>query len=313
MPLNDLLLAAQALGPAYGAPQLRLSNHLPMTLLALDRLGADEARLQAFFDRYRSRLEPASGDRGFVDRRARYAAQIEAEGIEATLRQAVPLLLPQLGAAAFHCAIRTAYAIEAELPQEIASALAYWASTPFGAPQITACGTLSVGAALAAARANEALRFEIRHGTTIQSEMEAAFALPAFVPAAQSVAPEQITLRNLAEAALAIYLDRGDFTALHLVTGAHAARLLSLYADASAVAARLWPALLAAYVSIGRPQPRFDLVHAPLPAIDWPALRAAARQAGDEHAIKIAYSASCEWQVYRWPGYAAAAGRQPLA
>jgi hypothetical protein len=36
-----------------------LSSHLPMALVALARLGADDARLAAFAERYATRLRPA--------------------------------------------------------------------------------------------------------------------------------------------------------------------------------------------------------------------------------------------------------------
>ena len=55
MNLVDALNQSAAHAPEYGGA---LSNHLPMALVALERLGADEARLSAFAAAYSPRLQP---------------------------------------------------------------------------------------------------------------------------------------------------------------------------------------------------------------------------------------------------------------
>ncbi|MFA6262587.1 MAG: questin oxidase family protein, partial [Bacteroidia bacterium] len=104
-----------------------LSNHLPMALLALRRLGADGARLEAFAARYAKRLEPApaavawpAGD-GWPERlgereawpayRSLFGEWLAHESADTVLQQALPVLAPGCGAAAFHGLIRTAYAV----------------------------------------------------------------------------------------------------------------------------------------------------------------------------------------------------------
>jgi hypothetical protein len=237
------------------------------------------------------------------------AGLIAARGRDIPLRTALPRLVPGIGAAAFHGAIRTAYAIEAGDDAELASALANWAVAWFRFDAPSAAGDLDIAAALEAARRQPTLAFEPRRGTTIVSDMIDAAVLPGFAEAAARVAPDALTLPALAEAALAIYLSDYDFTALHLVTGLHAARLLAGYCDRTLLARQLWPLVLAAYVSIGRPVARFDAVHGGDDRIDWTRLRQNAAASRDEHDIKIAYSAWQEWRVYRWHGYALAARR----
>ena len=139
--LTRLLDEALAYPPEYGPG---FSNHLPMALAALDSLGADAARLQAFFAaqvRHLAppvpRLPPAvladwPAHRGhlgmFAPLRAGFDAALRGQGRDAVLRQALPLLASGIGAAAFHGAIRTAHAVESRHDGELAAALAYWAS-----------------------------------------------------------------------------------------------------------------------------------------------------------------------------------------
>lgn len=325
MALQELLARAQSFGPYYPANGLMLSNHLPMALVALERLGGEEARLRHFYDAYVGRLRPAAppGAASAPDRwrahlgnasayaalREAFADLIAARGRGATLRTALPVLVPGIGAAAFHGAIRTAYAIEAANDAELGSALAAWAVSWFRLDAPPPAGDRDIAAVLESVRGDAALAYEPRTGTTIASDMLEAAALAGFGEAVARVAPDALTLPALAESALAIYLAEYDFTALHLVTGLHAARRLAGCCDSNLIARSLWPLVLAAYVSIGRPVARFDRVHAGDAEIDWATLRQSASACDDEHDIKIAYSAWQEWCVYGWPGCALATRR----
>ena len=120
--LTTLLDRAQAFAPEYGG---NLSNHLPMALVALNSLGADVTRLEAFFTIGSARLDPAppfaqafgnwSAKRGdltaFASLRTHFSQEIAASGRDATLRQTLPLLIDGVGAAAFHGLLRTASAV----------------------------------------------------------------------------------------------------------------------------------------------------------------------------------------------------------
>jgi hypothetical protein len=106
-----------------------LSNHLPMALQALQALGADAARLQAFAQRYSRRLQPARpaeawpagepwaarlGDpAAWPAYRDLFAQWLAYEDAGDVLRQVLPLLMQGCGAAAFHGLIRTASAVQA--------------------------------------------------------------------------------------------------------------------------------------------------------------------------------------------------------
>jgi len=120
-----------------------LSNHLPMALLALQRLGAGPERLREFAATYQARLRPAPaaepwppGDawaarlgqsQAWAPYRDLFTQWLDHEPAAAVLRQALPVLMPGCGAAAFHGLIRTAAAVQAAHRRELADALAYWA------------------------------------------------------------------------------------------------------------------------------------------------------------------------------------------
>ncbi|MFN8027238.1 MAG: hypothetical protein U0W40_13015 [Acidimicrobiia bacterium] len=110
------------------------SDHLPMALVALDRLGADDSRLAEFSARYARSLLPVRADVQAV--RDRYAADVATLGIDGAVRAHLPQFLPGIGSAAFHCVIRLAYAVEARHEGQVAAAPAHWqeADEPLSAP-----------------------------------------------------------------------------------------------------------------------------------------------------------------------------------
>jgi Questin oxidase-like len=138
--LIELLDQSLAFDAEY---QSKLSNHLPMLLAALQRLGASDAQLTAALQRYSAQLQampalqawplgdpwkaPLGQPLAWPRYRDLFAMWLREEGAGAVLHQTLPALLPGCGAAAFHGLIRTAYAVETAHSAEIAHALAYWA------------------------------------------------------------------------------------------------------------------------------------------------------------------------------------------
>jgi len=144
-----------ALSPEYGAG---LSTHLPMALHALHALGASEQRLAAFFERVApgipARLratavaDPAALDapippgapdaavaadalghfEHFEPLHRALSARLRRDGLDALLRQCLPVLMPGVSAVAFHGLIRTAHGVAASHAGEVVIGLAYWAS-----------------------------------------------------------------------------------------------------------------------------------------------------------------------------------------
>jgi hypothetical protein len=321
MPMQRTLLAAAldaglsdaALYPWRG---MALSNHLPMALHAAFELGGDAACLDRHRAHWAGRVVPMD-----PDERARVAAfeqAIAARGAERVLADALPELLRSPQAGAFHGMIRLSHAWLSGHDGERARALAAWSAGAFtlGAPAPVSPGPAradhDLRAVLDAALADPALACSPGEGTII-ADLHAAAATPGFEayadgPAAPSDAA--LTPAALAEASLAVYLGCREFTALHLVTGVHAFRVLTTAAPQPTEATRVqrravWRAWLAAWVSMGCPAPDFHAVHAgTADEADWAAARSELLRTTNDHRVKLAYSAREEWRHWGLPGYA---------
>jgi len=313
-----LTLARLITDNARWAPEYQggLSNHLPMALVALQRLGADDARLQAFADRYAKRLEPApphspwaAGDAwpgrlGDVTAYAAYASLfnewVAFEGGVETLAQTLPQLMPGCGAAAFHGMIRVAHAaLSGHLP-ELADALAYWAARHLSlGPLPEAAGQLTDA---------ESLLRRLRAGRSkkrlIAGRMRDAARDPTLHAVVAELAIDAGTLEQLSRLAARAYAASGNFTALHLVTACHAMHVLLRFVDDEAGALRwFWQAYATAVVAAGlQPQP------APRPRA-WPDLVDAALGSDDEHCIKLVHSCRELERAHGGPEWQLAAAR----
>ena len=319
-PLHALLNRAQAFAPEYHGS---LSTHLPMALVALNSLGADVPRMQAFFATISARLNAAPtaaapcenwlalrGDRAaFAAVRAHFLRAINEHGRDAVLRQTLPILLDGVGAVAFHGLLRTASATVAGHDAELASGLAVWACgylplSSFVAAQSADTNTVNVADWLAHMAADgNAWRDD--HSPSITANMRAFVRTPAFRDGADRIKVHDGTLRELAAQALTIYLRSNNFTALHLITSAHALRLLMPWLDEPLVAVRHYAHAYAAGVAASGAALDAPLIDANV--LPWPNVLAAGAASDDEHVIKLVYACREEWQVTGDAGYQRAA------
>lgn len=304
-----------------------LSSHLPMALTALARLGADDARLAAFAERYATRLRPApaaepwpGGDawqsrfgdpRAWPAYRSLFNEWLDHEGAPAVLAQALPRLLRGVGAAAFHGAIRTAYAISAGHSHELADALAYWACRWFTLGELPMAGQEHDPAAVL-------VRLDIAKPKRplIAERMALVAAQPSFLRTAAGLCIDtDTTLPQLAVLAARRYAASENFTVLHLVTSAHAMRVLLPWLeteDQGPALGHYWLAYAAGEAASGlNDNGRSSLPRAPLKP--WPALVAQALTSDDDHLIKLVDSCreqqqACGGVVWREAASRAVAG-----
>ena len=310
--LHHLLDDSLAFPPEYGPG---FASHLPMALAALDGLGADETRLRGFFAsyvlRFSGRTAPAEAapladwpaQRGhfvmFAPLRASFAAALAHKGRDAVLREALPLLVTGIGAAAFHGAIRTAHAVESRHDGELAAALAYWAARWGVLPAPEAAGPPIDGVAswLDTIDAQFLQESTGRQGGTsslISDRMLALSATATYRGCAGRLhtagRDPGALLHELALAAAARYAATRNFTVLHMATGARAARVLAPWLPSGADAlAPLWFAVAAASLASGVASvaPR-AVADGNVPA--WPELRARACASDDDHVIKLVHA-----------------------
>jgi len=318
MLLKSLLAKTRHYHPSYHGG---LSNHCPMTLIALERLGATPQRVESFAQAYVKKLDPAPlpgeaidaenwrerlGEEGaYPDYLGFFRREVGRLNARATLRAYLPELAPGLGAAAFHPIIRTAFGVIADDAEEIAVGLAYWASRYLALPERADMPTeLPFSSSddplqiLKKTRTWPGLEFEPDADALIDREMLRAADPTLFPLLAAAFEIDDLTLDRLRQAAALLFLGANDFNSLHAVTGLHAARILSDFAsDRRAFAREVWRALLSLYLSLDRPEIPMPAHAAELTAEelpDWNAILPAAVASDDEHVIKLVFSCLAE-------------------
>lgn len=301
-----------------------LANHGPMAVEALERLG-HQAKIPALVDLYAPRLPPLergrplddaewAGALGRVERAPDWVATFEARFAEgdwrATLREALPPLLPGLFAAAGHGWLRAAHAVRAleaeDAPRrrrELALGLAYWAARHQtlpgrpGAAGKAAEGPAAIEASLAAwpllgePAARKGFFFDVvRHLDDWPPFAAAVEALP--LPAAADAVPT--FLDGVCRAAAGLYVRHpgARVAYVHAVTIPSALRLLRPgLADADFVAAAGYAvrAVGALHAIFGDPESVPDEDEEVLRVRhDWAEIRYHAACSLQEHSIKMA-------------------------
>jgi hypothetical protein len=308
-----------------------LTNHLPMALVAKERLGADPEELIRFAAAYSTRLAPihesenrldekswrsAIGQSGAAaDLRSYFVRLMDEVGPDEALRTHLPALLPGVGGAAFHGVIRLSYAIEVSSPSRIAAGLAYLAEVgsplgPLVPGQVTTQDPLEVLADLSKSSDWP----EPPPKKTIDEEIRIIAKNELFSGVVSSLEIVDDTETRLAEAALQVYASSNDFTALHGVTGLAAIFSIRPWIEDDVLVSRFaFQALVAAYLSIGAPPlwspDRLDQF-VDSNESDPKDVRAAAAFSDDEHVSKLVYTAHRSWERTGNPLYLAVAARK---
>jgi hypothetical protein len=323
--LHRLLDDSLAWGPEYGGG---MASHLPMALAALDGLGASEAQMVSFFAHDVKHLQQApaashavsedwSTLRGRLDAfgrlRATFAAALARRGRDAVLRDALPLLADGSAGGALHGPIRVAHAVESEHAGELAAALAYWAMrwAPLPAPSAPVACFDSVEPWLDAldARLRDAQPGWRSSAPLISDRMQDAARTVAYIELAGGVeacgVPLAALLADLARAAAVRYASTGNFTLLHLATGARALQVLSPWLPTQATAwSPVWHAVAAASLASRAVPPR------PAPASatsTWADVRRLACGSDDDHVVKLVHAMTLQQSRSPDPAWLAAA------
>lgn len=279
------------------------TNHAPMALVALARLGAAPARLAQWQARWMARhgiLEAAppidvadwTAQRGirpaFAGLRRHFARAIAARGPHAVLTEVFERLPPAPATSAFHAIIRLAYGLDIGHAGETAAGLAMYVAAH--APlDVTPKGGEPAGPRQALRRLADRLAGTRWTGDSIASRVAAVASSADFARSLAPLAPIDEPWHALLATARDLYIASGDFTVLHLVTGTHAGwvvqshlpqRLQPAFLDA------FWVAYAAGYVSANM-SPLPD--HPPEIVADcaWADLRSRAIASDDEHVIKL--------------------------
>jgi hypothetical protein len=305
------------------------TNHLPMALIALQRMGASDFRLLEYFAWWETHkalphapalLFAQAGDdprdtqdwlalrgeaRAFEALSRRFEAWMKRDGAAPVATAVWQRLDGSVATNAFHALIRLAYGLEAGHRGEAAAGLAALvvAHLELGLRLDALESAPSVPAALD--RIHRAMEGAVFAGGAITGALKRAAADPR-LQAALSVPALHTSqrLRAMAQAAIALYAQTQDFTVLHLVTMLHAARVLLQRCpglDTPRQHLALWSAFCTAYAAVG--SPRLMAVEAPDEVLDWPQIFAAAVAHQDDHVIKLSHSCHEEFRHYGNPLY----------
>ncbi|MBW4078634.1 MAG: questin oxidase family protein [Acidobacteria bacterium] len=307
-----------------------LTNHLPMALVAKQRLGASGDELRRFATAYSQRLAPlaaakehldhvtwktAVGNRGAAtELRDYFAHYVANNGVDAALRAHLPALVPGVGGAGFHGVIRLAYAIEASSPIQIAAGLAYFASVARPLTVLAPTeGTTSDPGEHFAEMSTSLVWSTPQRARLIEEEMRFVAGREGFGEIVGSLVVDEESEEKLAACALQILASTDDFTALHGVTGLAALSVVRPWLEDQELVDRYaFQALTAAYLSIGAPpvwsSDRLDefvgsTLAKPLE------VRAVAGNSDDEHVAKLAYTAIGGFERTGDPLYLSVAAR----
>ena len=299
-----------------------LSSHLPMAAMALHRLGAPPQRLHAWAEAYAQRLQPTppaqewpageawAAHLGRRDAwplyRSLFAQWLHHEGAGDVLQAVLPRLMDGCAGAAFHGLIRTAYAAQAAHRQELADALAHWAATWLALdPPPAAAGH---------GRENDPAKVLRRlplppmpvSGRLIVDRVAVAAAWPGFGDAAAQLCVDEKTLERLACGAAEMYAASGNFTVLHMLTSAHALRVLLPVLEPQAALTAVqayWRAYAAAWAASSA-RDRGTVALQP-----WARIVATAIAADDDHSAKLVDSCREQQRAYGGDVWRRAAGR----
>lgn len=284
------------------------TNHLPMALIALDKLGADRYQLDNYFASYASGLVPLSslevhadsfdwrahlGDKKSFNHYLNYFDScITNAGPRQTLVNHIDPLMLGCGAAAFHALIRLSYGIQSGNDKEISFGLAYLASHAFTVAEPKA-SSLSLKQIIEIA--NNKMNDVTVEGRLISDRMKAISSWQQF--STLNLIPQTLDLKTLSQSVARLYLETRDFTILHAVTSCHALRYVMPYVNDPTTALRhYWTSVLVAILSV--PDLEFDLSSQPQKPVEHSVDLKPMLNSKDSHLIKLVWSCFDEYQHY---------------
>ena len=282
---------SQQFSPLYGG---FLSDHGPMAALAMATI--DPERALPYLQHYQQRLQPMDlAPDGYRRELDRLLDDIGNHGRAAVLARELPDLISGWARDAYHPLIRTAYGVAFDLDTEIAAGLAYF----------RVCGPDDSIRRLAASprtTANPRSAFEdMSHcagSVTPKRNFTESVAWVVSHPefdGASLIAEDH--LRSFSHLALEVFAATHDFFALHLVTGAHAYRILYPYLGDQRDAV-FSMGLLAGYAAVGAPAfGPLDSSASP-PAADPSAMIHSGNKWPDEHDVKLLHSSLCQAEFF---------------
>jgi hypothetical protein len=322
-----------------------LSNHLPMAIVALFRIGANEETLEAFYQAYLAKLTPkdslleqapvltcddwniALGRRTPLESFERFfGEEYERIGQHELLRLYLPTLLEGMLGGGFHGLIQLGYALDINRRAEIVNGFAYMAYAHLVPEGLLTERNKEVAWPVMASfldKTKSTLSFKAFKLTIaakkIYGKIEAIGSLADIRAQCEGVYlndDSRLMMDQLSELSLELYLLTSDFTALHLITGLHALRLALEPLDSTERLKALqnyFHLFCLAYLSIGENKTTVAAALEDLQsyrALSWETLFTKARDSKDPHVIKLIYTCYEENCFYSKDQYRLIAARR---
>lgn len=290
---NELIVAGLQFQPTY---KNGISNHLPMTLVALDQMGTNDECVLLFYHQYITQLENVARNEPFLKQANEIEQRIKNDGVETTLIAYMPRLIASFNAQAFQCMIRLSYAIKSQQQREIAYALAYWDQsyqliTPLSLTE--KYNTEQQLKQLAYAFSNSSFQ-----ANNISQRIFEVAQNPNYLKLAP--VPVDITIEKVLQLVVEYYRKTNNSTLLHGITALHAfIELLQYFPDQQTALPWFWQSYTAAFATVGKnlQQPR-DVLPTP-PHLSW--LETITRGALSKNAHTITLIYSCSELYKRYP------------
>jgi hypothetical protein len=297
-----------------------MANHLPMILIALERMGATEEQFCTYPSRYRlvtplvtidlpseGRINRDNwnlhlGDRDYeLDYRAFFITVTHDLGIEGALATYLDELLPGIAGSAMHALMRLAFAKLSDNVDEVGVALGYWAMAYLTLADLSGPGNTEdpIEILLRLHDMPDLKETKSTPNDLLWEWMVEAASKPSFSKVGGWLTVTDTTMNRLRQTAAALMATTMTFEALHAVTALHWLRILNLDPKANAIAMRgYWTAVASVYHKIDMPMPLSgekieEMRTSNCP--EWKEIRAKACASDDEHDISFVFSSGEEF------------------
>ncbi|KJF94080.1 hypothetical protein UB33_11760 [Photobacterium angustum] len=289
---NELIVAGLQFQPTY---KNGISNHLPMTLVALDQIGTNDECVLLFYHQYITQLENVARNEPFLKQANEIEQRIKNDGVETTLIAYMPRLIASFNTQAFQCMIRLSYAIKSQQQREIAYALAYWDQS------YQLITPLSLTEKYNAEQQLKQLTYAFSNSSFEANNISQRIFEVAQSPNYLKLAPVpvDITIEKVLQLVVEYYRKTNNSTLLHGITALHAfIELLQYFQDQQTALQWFWQSYTAAFATVGKnlQQPR-DVLPTP-PHLSWLETITRGALSKNDHTITLIYSCSELYKRY---------------
>ncbi|WP_164914155.1 questin oxidase family protein [Aquimarina sediminis] len=279
-----------------------ISSHTPMSLVALDCMGASELQLKNYYERSTSKLdyrkdrsqendfyfsEDTLGQKDQFENYFYYFSKaLEKTSTEKLLGEVIPILIKGVAGSAFHPIIRLSYALQTNYKPEIAMSLAYWASE-----YLELGNSFEQSAENLAEIRTKLNSYAINFTSSIGLITDRITLINTNIQKDNVIIqPHKITLNDIRDFCLGVFAKKNDFTLLHTVTACHAYRIISKYFLNNDISLRyFWEAIVMAQISTGLPYRNTEIPSTNTDN-DWSFVLKQACDSLDDHVIKLVYT-----------------------